>query len=158
MTFRYSTLGGEVGPASDAAELIGIAGRLPAWDEITIEHEGARFPHASLTWHESHGLVLQWFEDEESWGFFLAEGAVVAPPEVDIVLGGQVQERWPRQLFVARALAAEAVDHFLKTGTQKETMHWICTDGFLPETVWKGRAGREAWKRSRDKSNGSRRT
>lgn len=30
MTFQYSTLGGEVGPATDAAEVIEIGRRLPA--------------------------------------------------------------------------------------------------------------------------------
>jgi hypothetical protein len=44
-----------------------------------------------------HGLVLHCFEDELSWGFFLAESGSLTSPEVDIVLGGQVQERWPRQ-------------------------------------------------------------
>ena len=95
--------------------------------------------------------MLQCFEDEQSWGFFFAEAATLSPPEVEIVLGGQVQERWPRQLFVDPALGAEALDHFLKTGTQKKTRHWIRTDAFPRETVWEGRAGREAWERSREK-------
>ena len=70
-------------------------------------------------------------------------------PEVDIVLGGQVRERWPRQLFVEPSLGAEteALDYFLETGKQKETLHWIRTDAFARETVWKGRAGRDAWEK-----------
>ena len=155
MTFRYSTLGGEVGPAADATELIEIGRRLPVWDEITFEHEGGQFPRAGLSWHESHGFVLHCFEDEQSCGFFLSEAASPSQPEVDIVLGGQVQERWPRQLFVTPALAAEALDYFLKTGTQKRTMHWIRTDAFPRETVWKGRAGHQVWKRSRAKTDRS---
>jgi hypothetical protein len=151
MTFHYSTLGGGDGQARDASELIEIARRLPVWDEITIERQGAQFPRAGLSWHDGHGFVLQCFEDEQSWGFFLAKEATLSQPEVDIVLGGQVQERWPRQLFVARALADEALNHFLKAGTQKETLHWIRTDAFPRKTVWEGRAGREAWERSRGK-------
>lgn len=89
-------------------------------------------------------------------GFFLSDAASPSQPEVDIVLGGQVQERWPRQLFVTPALAAKALDHFLKTGTQKRTMHWIQTDAFPRETVWEGRAGRQAWKRSRNETESNR--
>jgi len=151
MTFQYSTLGGEDGPARDASELIETARRLPVWDEITIEREGAQFPRADLSWHDGHGFVLQCFENEQSGGFLLADAAALSLPEVDIVLGGQVQERWPRQLFVTRALADEALTDFLKTGTQKDTLHWIGTDAFPRETVWEGRAGREAWERSRDR-------
>ena len=52
--------------------------------------------------------------------------------------------RWPRQLFVAPGLGAEALDYFLETGKQKDTLHWNRTDAFPRETVWKGRAGHEA--------------
>ena len=146
-TFRYSTLGGgENAQVPSGAELIEIVRRGPVWDEITITREDdAQFPRAGLSCHEGHGLVLHCFEDELSWGFFLAESGSLTAPEVDIVLGGQVRERWPRQLFVEPSLAAEALDYFLETGKQKETLHWIRTDAFARETVWKGRAGREAW-------------
>ncbi len=150
--FRYSTLGGgENAPVPSAAELIEVVRRGPVWAEITITREDdAQFPRAGLSWHESHGLVLHCFEDELSWGFFLAESGSLTEPEIDIVLGGQVQERWPRQLFVDPSLGAEALDYFLETGKQKETLHWIRTDGFARETVWKGRAGREAWQQGKE--------
>ena len=91
--FRYSTLGGgENAPVPSGAELIEIVRRRPVWDEITISKEDdAQFPRASLSWHEGHGLVLHCFEDELSWGFFLAESTSLSQPEVDIILGGQVQ-------------------------------------------------------------------
>lgn len=152
--FRYSTLsGGENAPAPTASELIEIVRRSPAWDEVTIAREDTQFPRASLSWHEGYGLVFHCFEDEQSWGFFLSEGASLSQPEVDIVLGGQVQERWPRQLFVDPALGADALGHFLKTGGRKETLHWIRTDGFRRDTVWEGRAGREAWEKTRHKKD-----
>ena len=99
--FRSSTLsGGENAPVPCGAELIEIVRRRPVWDEITISMEdGAQFPRASSSWHEGHGLVLHCFEDELSWGFFLSESTSLSEPEVDIVLGGQVQERWPPHLF-----------------------------------------------------------
>ena len=123
--FRYSTLaGGENAPAPAASELIEIVRHRPVWDEITVAREDAQFPRAGLSWHEGHGLVVH---------------------------GGQVQERWLRQLFVDPSLGAEALDHFLETGKQKETLHWIRTDAFARETVWKGRAGREAWEKRQEK-------
>jgi hypothetical protein len=147
-TFHYSTLGGgQNAPAPAASELIEIARRRPVWDEITIAKEDAQFPGAGLTWHEGHGLVLHCFEDGLSCGFFLAESGSLTAPEVDVVLGGQVQERWPRQLFVDPSLGAEALDHFLEMGKQKETLHWIRTDSFPRETVWEGRADREVWEK-----------
>ena len=150
--FRYSTLaGGENAPAPAPSELIEIVRRGPVWDEITIAKEDAQFPRAGLSWHEGHGLVLHCFEDEMSWGFFLAESGSLTSPEVDIVLGGQVQERWPRQLFVDPSLGAEALDYFLETGKQKETLHWIRTDALPRETVWDGRAGREAWEKGQER-------
>lgn len=154
--FRYSTLsGGENAPVPSGGELIEIVRRRPVWDEITITREDdAQFPRASLSWHEGHGLVLHCFEDDLSWGFFLAESGSLTEPEIDIVLGGQVQERWPPQLFVDPCLGAEALDHFLERGKQKETLHWIRTDGFPRATVWKGRAGREAWEQRKKDRRG----
>ena len=45
MTFQYSTLGGQNGPAVDASELIEIARRLPVWDEITIAEGDGQYPN-----------------------------------------------------------------------------------------------------------------
>ena len=89
--FRYSTLsGGENAPVPSGAELIEIVRRRPVWDEITITREDdAQFPRASLSWHEGHGLVLHCFEDDLSWGFFLAESGSLTEPEIDIVLGAR---------------------------------------------------------------------
>jgi hypothetical protein len=145
---RYSTIGGDDALASEASALIEIACRLPPWDEVTIYTEAAQSPRASLSWHEGYGVVFHCFEDEQSSRFFLAEAAELSPPEVDIVLGGQVQERWPPEVFVSLRLGLEAVDHFLKTGMQKESLHWIGTNLLPRETAWEGRAGYDAWARN----------
>ena len=55
---------------------------------------------------------------------------------MNIVHGGQAQERWPRELFVDRAVVLEALEFFLQTGKQKETLHWVRSDAFPRETVW----------------------
>jgi hypothetical protein len=125
--------------------LLDVAQRSAAWDEVTIVADADEYPRANLSWHQGHGFVLQCFEDAESWGYLLAESPLFSALEVDIVLGGQVQERWPRELFVSPDLAREAPDFFLQTGTQKTTLHWVGMGAILRETMWKGREGREAW-------------
>ena len=76
------------------------------------------------------------FEDGASWGFFLEEATTFSPPEIEIEMGGQALEKWPRQLFGHRELAVEALDFFLKTGKENGTQHWVRTDAFPREIVW----------------------
>lgn len=146
MKFNYSSLASpEDVPARNASDLLEVAQRCAVWDELTVVAEGRKYPRADVSWHAGHGFVVHCFEDGASWGFFLAESASFSAPEVDIVLGGQVQERWPRELFVSPDLAREALDFFLQTGKQKATLHWVGTGAIPRETVWEGREGREAW-------------
>jgi hypothetical protein len=153
--FRYSTLASPGHrPAQDASEVIAAARECATWDEVTVVADGREFPRANVSWHHGHGFVVQCFEDAESWGFFLAGSTTLSVPEVDIVLGGQVQEKWPRELFVDSALAVEAPDFFLQTGKQKGTLHWVQTDAFPRTTVWEGRDGREAWQKSQKSRDG----
>jgi hypothetical protein len=148
--FRYSTLAGaENAPAPAASELIEIVRHRPVWDEITIAKEDAQFPRAGLSWHEGHGLVLHCFEDEMSWGFFLAEPGSLTSPEVDIVLGGQVQERWPRQLFVDPSLGVEALDYFLETAGRRRRCTGSARMPFLARLCGKGERGERRRKRAR---------
>lgn len=149
-SFRYSMMAGPGDvPVQDASELIDTVRRAAFWDELSLAPEGEQFPRVGLSWHEGHGLVVHCFQDEASWGFFLVESPSFSAPEVDIVLGGQVQEKWPRQLFVSPELAREALDFFLQTGKQTPTLHWVETGSIPRETVWEGREGREAWLKSR---------
>jgi hypothetical protein len=62
-----------------------------------------------VSWHEGHGFVVHCFEDGESGGFFLAATTSFSPPEIEIEMGGQAMEKWPRQLFGDRELAVEAL-------------------------------------------------
>jgi hypothetical protein len=86
-----------------------------------------------VSWHEGHGFVVQCFEDETSWGFFLAREEPLSTSEVDIVFDDQAQERWPSQLFVDTEVGVEAVDFFLLSGRQKPSLHWVRGDGFPRE-------------------------
>ena len=154
MAFLYSTLSGpENVPAQDAPELLGIARGLPRWDALIIVAENENYPRLHVTWHEGHGFVLLCFEAGESGGFFLAATTPFSAPEIEIEMGGQALEKWPRQLFSDRELAVDALDFFLKTGRQNGTQHWVRTDAFPREIVWETREGREAWEKSREKKD-----
>jgi hypothetical protein len=154
MAFRYSTLSGpENVPAEDASELLGIARGLPRWDALIIVAENDNYPRLHVTWHEGFGFVVHCFENGESWGFFLTEAVSFSSPEVEIEMGGQALEKWPRQLFVGTERALETLDFFLKTGKQSGTQRWVRTDAFPREVVWETRAGRVAWEESREKKD-----
>jgi hypothetical protein len=152
MTFLYSTLSGpQYVPAQDASELLGIARELPRWDALMFVAENENYPRLHVTWHEGHGFVVHCFEDGESGGFFLAATTSFSSPEIEIEMGGQALEKWPRQLFGDRELAVEALDFFLKTGKQNRTQHWVRTDAFPREIVWETREGREAWEKEQER-------
>jgi len=146
MAFLYSTLfGTDNVPAQEASELLAIARELPRWDTLIVVAENEQYPRLHVTWHDGQGFVVHCFEDGESWGFFLAKATSFSSPDIEIEMGGQALEKWPRQLFVDSERALEALDSFLKTGKQDGTHHWVRTDAFPREIVWETREGREAW-------------
>lgn len=69
----------------------------------------------------------------------------LSPPTIDIVLGGQTQEQWPRQLFVPIGLAREALEFFLELGRQNPSLRWVRIDRFPRRTIWVGQRGKLAW-------------
>lgn len=75
-------------------------------------------------------------------------------PSIEMELGGQVLERWPRELFVSAERATQALSHFLEFGKQDPTLEWVRIDTFPREIVWEGREGREAWERANRAKNG----
>lgn len=126
----------------------------PVWDGASISPEDAQFPLVHVDWHEGHGFVLQCYEDEESWSDFLVTSQHFSPPSIEVELGGQALERWPRELFVSAECASQALNHFLESGKQDPTLDWVRIDAFPRETVWDDRAGREAWERANRTKNG----
>ena len=69
-------------------------------------------------------------------------------PAIDVELGGQALERWPRELFASVEQASQAMNYFLDSGRQDPTLEWARIDGFPREIVWEGREGKEAWERA----------
>lgn len=134
--------------APAASEILAQVRSRPLWDVASIFPAGSDFPRLHVEWREGHGFVIQCFEDDLSWGCFLAAGLPLASPAIEINLGGQALERWPPGLFVPEEPARRALEHFLNSGKQDAALHWVRSDAFPRETIWEGRAGREAWERA----------
>ena len=79
---------------------------------------------------------------------FLVNSRHFSTPSVEMELGGQALERWPRELFVPWELATQALNHFLEFGKQQPALEWIRLDRFPRKTLWEGRAQQEAWERA----------
>jgi hypothetical protein len=118
------------------------------WDEASIHPAKRDFPRVHISWHQCAGFNVHCFENELSLGKFLVTGIEFSPPRIEINLGGQALERWPRELFVSELLATDALEHFLERGELKPLLSWIGTGQFPRETIWQGREEREAWQRT----------
>lgn len=136
-------------PVPRASELITMLNSGKVRLEACIYPKTDQFPRATIDWHKGYGFVFHCFEDDRSRGYFLVSSEVKASPQVEIVLGGQVMERWPPELFVPESLVFEALEFFLESGQLKPNLQWVRTDQFERECVWEGRKGREAWEASR---------
>lgn len=155
-SFRVSFITSEGGlPIPSVSEVLTAVRSRPAWDGASISPADAQFPLVHLDWHEGHGFVLQCYEDEESWSDFLVTSRHFSSPSIEMELGGQALERWPRELFVSAERATQALSHFLEFGKQDPTLEWIRIDAFPREIVWDDREGREAWERANRAKNGN---
>jgi hypothetical protein len=105
-------------PIPSASALLGDVQTRPVWDEASISHADAEYPRVHLDWHEGHGFVFQCYEAGESWSDFLVTSRQFSTPSVEVELGGQAFERWPRELFVSAERADQALGHFLEFGKQ----------------------------------------
>ena len=148
-TFRVSFVMSDAPmPIASASELLENVQSRPVWDGASISPADADYPRVRLDWHEGHGFVFQCFEGGESWSDFLVITRDFSSPSIEVELGGQALERWPRELFVSAGRATQALNHFLECGKQDPALEWVRIDGFPRETLWEGRAQREAWERA----------
>ena len=135
-------------PIASASQLLADVQSRPVWDGASISPADEDYPRVHLDWHQGHGFVFQCYAHEESWSDFLVTRRQFSTPSVEMELGGQALERWPPALFVSADHATQALDYFLEHGGQDPTLEWIRIDGFPRETLWEGRAQREAWERA----------
>ena len=135
-------------PITSVPELFAEIQSRPTWDGASISPADAEYPRIHLDWYEGHGLVFQCWEDEESWSDFLVTSRQFSTPSVEVELGGQALERWPRELFVSAERATHALIHFLDHGKQDPALEWVRIDAFPREAPWEGREQRLAWERA----------
>jgi hypothetical protein len=135
-------------PITSVPELLADVQTRPTWDGASITPADADYPRVHLDWHEGHGFVFQCYEDVESWSDFLVSSDQLSTPSVEVELGGQALERWPRELFVPAEHTAHALNHFLEHGRKDPALEWVRMDGFPRETLWEGREQRLVWERS----------
>ena len=131
-------------PIASASKLLTDVHSRPTWDEASISPADAQYPRVHMDWHGDPEFVFQCYEDGESWSDLLMTSRQFSTPSVEVELGGQALERWPRELFVSAERATQALEHFLEFGKQDPALEWVRIDGFPRETLWEGRAPREA--------------
>jgi hypothetical protein len=135
--FRFSCVSSpDPLPVPPVSTLLAKVSAGPAWDEASLHRPGEEYPYLHLAWQEEAGFIVHCFEDAASFGDFLVEDGNFGPPEVEVALGGQAVERWPRQLFVSKRLAHDAVEFFLNAGKRTPLHSWVRADGFPRQTVW----------------------
>ena len=134
--------------SADLDEVLGEMERGEAW-ELAVHpiEEFPQFPRLHIDWQRGFGFVVMVFEDEKSIGFYPIVGAKCGKPEVPIELGGQALEKWPRELFVTRQVAAQILRTFLNTARQDASFVWVANDAFDREVIWEDRGGRIAWEK-----------
>jgi hypothetical protein len=135
-------------PIMSVPELLADIRSRPAWDAASIAPADGHYPCVHLDWHEGHGFVFQCYEHEDSSSDFLVTSPERSTPSVEMELGGQALERWPRELFVFAERAAQALNYFLDYGAHDPALEWIRIDDFPRETLWEGREQRIAWERA----------
>jgi len=148
-SYRLSFISSETEmPVPVAAELLARVRSVAPWDDASIYPNDREFPRIHISWRDNEGFNVHCFENEQSFGNFLVSAQVFSPPTIEVNLGGQALERWPRELFVSEQLATEALEYFLDHGEQRPSLCWTGTGAFPRETLWEGREGRESWERT----------
>jgi hypothetical protein len=135
-------------PITSVPELLADIQSRPAWDGASISPSDGDYPRVHLDWHEGRGFIFQCYEHEEFRSSFLVASREFSTPSVEIELGGQALELWPRELFVSDEHAAQAMNYFLDHGEHDPALEWIKLDGFPRETLWEGREQRLVWERA----------
>ena len=96
-------------PIPSASELVRDVQSRPVWDGASISPADADYPRVHLDWHGGQGFVFQCYEDGESCSDFLVTSRHFSPPSIEVELGGQALERWPRELFVSAEHATQFI-------------------------------------------------
>src|ERR1051325_9340733 len=120
-----------------AAKLLNHLSDSSKWPEASIHPaaEQQQYPFLNIEFHARVGFSVLCFDKPSSLGHLAATSLSLSKPQVLVCLGGQVIERWPRELFLPVANAKRVVSHFLKAGERLPAAHWVRLDRFERETV-----------------------
>ena len=109
--------------------------------EASIHPTDCEYPFLNIEFHGSAGFSFLCFVNASSVGRLAASASRLSPPSVLVCLGGQVIERWPKELFLTAPLAKRVMTEFLGTGQPSREVRWIRLDRFKRETVHPGGRG-----------------
>lgn len=125
---------------ADNADVHQLLSKLEAGDVFELSVHSVdrliQYPILHIDWHRDAGFVVMAFENPESDGFYPITGTKTGKPEVQIELGGQALEKWPRELFVSRETAAAVFETFIRTGRQDPSVSWVANEAFDREVLW----------------------
>lgn len=145
--------------SAEHPDVAGLLARLQAGEALELSvhpvDEMIQFPMMHVDWHREAGFVVMVFEDEQSIGFYPTSDVPTGAPEIQIELGGQALEKWPRELFVPLEMAIRVCKTFIATGRQDRSVPWVANDAFAREIIWETPAQRAAWER-KQRSEGKR--
>jgi hypothetical protein len=116
--------------------------RNPAnWREASIHPLQTQYPFTNIEFHDRAGFSILLFPSPRAIGTLAASRPRLSEPSVLVCLGGQVIERWPRELFLVPRAAEEVIAEFLIGGKQSKVCWWVRLDQFKRETVHPGGKG-----------------
>jgi hypothetical protein len=110
--------------------------KRPSWQGVIVspnepfgENGKGQVPRISIEWFPNFGYQMHVIELSIS-SHFVATSNNLSKPEVYVELGGQGQELWPPEMFVALEIAEQAIHYFLEIGKRDPALKWIAIDGF----------------------------
>src|SRR5947207_202943 len=109
--------------------------------EASIHPTKRQYPFLNIEFHDRAGFSILCFSNYSSIGRLATSTSRLSPPSVLVCLGGQVIEKWPKELFLTAALAKRIVAEFLRSGKPSRDVRWVRLDRFERETVHAGGRG-----------------
>lgn len=154
LQFVISSLDLEDSQKFSASQILTHLQSAGNWPEVSIHHPSRQYPLMQIEFHGNVGFSMLCFMRSSSVGYLAASTTGLSEPSVFVCLGGQVIEKWPRELFLSLSRARVVISHFLKTGKQLPTVHWVRLDRFPRETVHAGGKGLiPLWQKLSHKAN-----
>jgi hypothetical protein len=115
--------------------------KRPSWEGVIVspnetlgESGKGQVPRISIEWFPNFGYQVHVIELGIR-SHFVATSENLSQPEVYVELGGQGQELWPPEMFVALEIAEQAIQYLLESSKRDPALKWIAIDGFNRASV-----------------------